>query len=250
LLPFLRAAGVRSRTDLGLGSCDNVVAQLARGFLIGFASLACVAVLAIAAGTRTLESHNLLALLGKIVGSMATAVVVAMLEETLFRGALMAALRNAFNWPMALFVSSLIYAMLHFFHRPPQPDHIGWQTGLAALSQMLRGFMDWHEMVPSLLNLFIVGMILGLVRRSTGSLYMSIGLHAGWIFWLKLFGAITHQNRHDLAWLWGTRKMIDGWVTSGVLLITLAIIIKMYGSAPGRNSAAGCEVSDALPNDR
>jgi hypothetical protein len=86
---------------------------------------------------------------------------------------------------------------------------------------MLRGFADFHALVPGFFNLTLVGILLGLAYQRTGNLYFSVGLHAGWIFWLKTYGAFTTDSAGEKIWFWGSGKMIDGWLAFFVLLATL-----------------------------
>ena len=65
--------------------------------------------------------------------------------------------------------------------------------------------------------------MLGLAYQRTGNLYFPIGLHAGWIFWLKIYGALTVAATRETDWFWGSGKMIDGWLAFFVLAFTLFI---------------------------
>ncbi|MGH7991307.1 MAG: hypothetical protein ACREDS_14100, partial [Limisphaerales bacterium] len=65
--------------------------------------------------------------------------------------------------------------------------------------------------------------LLGLAYQRTGNLFFSIGLHAGWIFWLKTYGAFTVAAPRTAIWFWGGGKMIDGWLAFFVLAFTLFI---------------------------
>ncbi len=47
--------------------------------------------------------------------------------------------------------------------------------------------------------------------QRTGALYFSIGLHAGWIFWLKSYKLVTQPAVGANSTLWGTDNLIDGW---------------------------------------
>ena len=72
---------------------------------------------------------------------------------------------------------------------------MAWNSGLILLPRMLGGFADFHALVPGFFNLTLAGVLLGLAYQRTGNLYFSIGLHAGWIFWLKTYGAFTPARR-------------------------------------------------------
>lgn len=144
--------------------------------------------------------------------TLATAVVVAVVEETLFRGALFGALRRTLPWFLALVISSFLYAWVHFFQRPVPPTQIGWATGLVQLGEMMRGFTDLNAMAPSFFCLWLAGALLAWAYQLTGNLFCSTGLHAGWIFWLKAYSSLTHPAGSTNPWLWGSDKLIDGWL--------------------------------------
>ena len=126
-----------------------------------------------------------------IFNAIGAAVVVAVMEEILFRGGMFGGLRKFFYWPLALFVSSMIYALVHFLQRADFTGAVNWHSGLVLLPRMLGGFADFHALVPDFFNLTLAGVLLGLAYQRTGNLYFSIGLHAGWVFWLKTYGAFT-----------------------------------------------------------
>ena len=81
--------------------------------------------------------------------------------------------------------------------------------------------MDLRLLLPGFFNLTLVGLLLGLAYQRTRALYFSIGMHAGWIFWLKTYGAFTLAAPTAALWFWGSNKMIDGWLSAVVLVITL-----------------------------
>lgn len=229
LWPFLRSIGVRSWREVGLGQSPGNGRKVCGGFAVGFGSLAGVALLALAFGARSLNlDHSAFDLLKHLVGAALTAGGVAMLEELVFRGALFGALRQAWTWPKALIVSSVIYALLHFFQRPEPLSEIDWSSGLALLPRMMRGFGELEQLIPGFLSLTLVGVSLGLAYQRTGNLYFSIGLHAGWIFWLKAYGFLTLNVHGANTWLWGTHKLIDGWLAFIVLALVLLGLCRRF----------------------
>ena len=102
---------------------------------------------------------------------------------------------------------------------------------------MLRNFCDVKAVIPGFLNLTLAGIILGLAYQRTGNLYFSIGLHAGWIFWLKFYGLVTLSAGQGNTWLWGTEMMTDGWLTLPMLLATLLILPRL--TQPERGKSVG-----------
>ena len=106
--------------------------------MLGFVSLAVVAAMVLVSGGRALTGG---APAGKIIGTLlsaaGTAAVVATLEEILFRGAVFGGLRRLFYWPLALGLSSLIFALVHFLQRADLTGPVAWNSGLVLLPRML-----------------------------------------------------------------------------------------------------------------
>lgn len=222
--PLLRVLGAKSAEDLGIALPYGQLKKFAGGLLLGFFSLALVAALAIGFGERIIVPGLTV---GKILKTILTAIgaaaVVATLEEILFRGALFGGLRRFLWWPIALILSSAVYAIVHFLARVDIAGPITWTSGLQLLPLKFSGFVDFHALVPGFFTLTIVGILLGLGYQRTGNLYFSIGLHGGWIFWLKVYSSLTYARPRDVTWFWGSEKMIDGWLAFFVLLFMLAI---------------------------
>jgi CAAX protease family protein len=225
LWPLLRSFGITSLRDIGLTPPYGQFKRFSGGLLIGFLSLAVVAGLAIGFDNRLLVPHlTAHEIVGTIFRALGAAALVATLEEILFRGGIFGGLRRFIYWPLALLLSSVIYAFAHFLQRAELTGTVAWNSGLVLLPQMLRGFADFHALVPGLFNLTLIGILLGLAYQRTGNLYFSIGLHGGWIFWLKTYGAFTADAPRTAVWFWGSGRMIDGWLAFLVLAFTLFIL--------------------------
>jgi len=225
LWPLLRSFGVTSLREVGLIPPYGQSGRFFGGLLLGFFSLAVVAAMAIGFGDRLFVQHlTAHKIVGTIFGAIGTAAIVATLEEILFRGGIFGGLRKVIYWPVALLVSSAIYALVHFLQRPELTGAVAWSSGLVLLPQMLGGFVDFQALVPGFFNLTLVGILLGLAYQRTGNLYFSIGLHAGWIFWLKTYGVFTADAPRAAVWFWGSGKMIDGWLAFFVLVFTFLIL--------------------------
>ncbi len=223
LWPLLRALGVATWQDIGIVPPYGHLKKVFGGLLLGFLTLAIVAGVAVALGGRSL-AHDLTAhkLVGSIASALATAAVVATLEEILFRGGIFGGLRRMLYWPFALLISSAVYAIVHFLERVELVGPVVWSSGLALLPHKLGGFADFHALVPGFFSLTLAGVLLGLAYQRTGNLCFSIGLHAGWIFWLKIYGQLTQAAPQAAVWFWGSSKMTDGWLAFCILAVTLA----------------------------
>ena len=222
LWPLFRQLGMRSWGDLGLVDKKWLI-RLVLGVVVGLGSLAVAAAILLITGVRTAVSPDGAELTKHLVNAGLAAVVVAPLEELIFRGALFGGIRKVHPWKVALIISSAVYALVHFFNKPAPPETITWSTGLMTLGLMLRGFVDVQSLMPGFINLLLAGMILALAYQSFRSLYFSIGLHAGWIFWLKSFSFFTVTAKQSV--FWGSGKLIDGWAATIVLVPLLVVFI-------------------------
>lgn len=224
LWPLLRSFGVTSCHEAGLVRPRGQFNRLLGGLLLGFISLAVVAGMAIVCGNRVFtQPADTQKVASIILNAIGTAMIVAVLEEILFRGGLFGGLKKVLYWPAALIASSGIYALAHFLNRAEFTGAVTWNSGLVLLPRILGGFADFHAFVPAFFNLTLAGILLGLAYQRTGNLYFSIGLHGGWIFWLKTYGALTAGASRAGIWFWGTDKMIDGWLVFIVLAAMLAV---------------------------
>jgi membrane protease YdiL (CAAX protease family) len=223
LWPLWRSGGAQSWRELGFVPQGKPMPQIFGGFALGWASLAAVAVLALACGARAfILTHSAAEVFYHLLNATLTAVLVAILEELVFRGALFGLLRQAMPWPAALIVSSAIYSAVHFIQKAEATLPVQWHSGLALLWEMLR---HPPPLVPAFFTLFVAGSILALCYQRTGALYFSIGLHAGWIFWLKTYGFLSHfSGAHPT--FWGTDSLIDGWLSFIVLAVLFILVAR------------------------
>jgi membrane protease YdiL (CAAX protease family) len=162
-----------------------------------------------------LTAHRIVA---AIFSALGTALVVGTLEEILFRGAVFGGLRRIFGWPIALIISSLIFALMHFLKRAEIAGTVHWYSGFVLLSKLF----DFNAFLPAFLSLALIGAILALAYQRTDNLYFSIGLHGGWIFILKIYIALTVSTAGATTSFWGGGRMVDGWLA---FLILLAMLI-------------------------
>jgi membrane protease YdiL (CAAX protease family) len=240
LWPLCRALSIRKAVDLGLPSPRPHVGALLSGFAIGWTTLGVVAVVMILAGARRFDlTHSWSDWILVPLEVAAAALIIGVVEETLFRGGLFGGLRRGMSWPWALGVSSVVFGLVHFLERPPALEEVHWYSGLALIPRMMRGFADLETLIPAFPNLTLAGVILGLAYQRSGNLYFPIGLHAGWVFWLKLFRFLTDHSSSANAWFWGSGRMLDGWLATFILLGLLAAMHLKSIRVPGPRPSAG-----------
>jgi membrane protease YdiL (CAAX protease family) len=150
------------------------------------------------------------------------------LEEIFFRGILFLGLRDT-GHPWAAYVfANLFYSVLHFV-KPGEPYFLNGIEPLAGFRHLSSTFEPFYhplDLLPGIFGLFLIGVILSYALARTGNLYLSIGLHAGWVFGLKVIRVFGDFSREDLGWIFGSTdpKIVSGVATwIGVLLVAVAV---------------------------
>ncbi len=209
LVPFVRWMGVRSWRELSLEPNPRRWRDLLFGFSTGTVGLACVgAIIVLAQIARVRGSFAW----SDVAFALGTGIIVGVIEEAFFRGALLGVVRREMRWPPALVFVSVVYAVLHFVRPDPhlaKNVQVTWSAGFALVPHIFWRFLDPSALVASFLTLAVVGWTLGYVVVRTRSLYLAIGLHAGWVFALKTFGVVTKRGAHAAS-VWLGREPIDG----------------------------------------
>lgn len=153
-------------------------------------------------------------------------------EEILFRGIILSLMLRSMSVRTAMFWTTFIFAIVHFL-KPPEDFHIPpaqmtWHSGLDIIAAIFGHFGNIDFLLAEFFTLFAVGWVVAQARISTGSLWPGIGLHAGWVFGLKYFSALTLGSkalRHGdyLPWIGDNLKiglvplvivLFTGWLAS------------------------------------
>lgn len=242
LVPVARGLGLRA-ADLGLQR--DFPHQLGIGLALGIVmlslhllSLLALEVRAVNAGGLP-EAGRLFSVLAK---ALATGAAVALLEETIFRGVLFAALRKYAGSVLAVGISAFYYAALHFIRTrwTPDPAEIGWSTGFRIAADGLAEVANLQA--DSFLALFLAGILLGSVRATVpGGLGYCMGLHAGWVFVIKSAKPLTHVLPNaEWGFLVSPYDRIIGFLSSAwMALLILGFLLAARRFAGGFHSAAG-----------
>jgi membrane protease YdiL (CAAX protease family) len=223
-LQFLREAGLVPFRDRW--------PDLLRAFVIAAASIAVLSLLMSLAGVFKLGFfHTLPAVLQWSVKALLTALMVGFLEELFFRGMMFKGLLEDARPATAFAVVNLFYAALHFLKPPEKFVVTGLDplAGVRFLVQSLQRFLDPSEILPGLIGLFIIGLVLSYAFFRTRALYLSIGLHAGWVFALKTIRVYGDFDRGDLGWAFGSAdpKIVSGVATwIGVAVVGVIVHLR------------------------
>ena len=237
---------LRGKAAWGYGLArSQFLRQLGLGTVLGIVTMLPVAAMVSGWELRTPRPGLDVARLVELFFSGAlTGMAVGFLEETFYRGLLLGALlaplvgpslaspsdsaqlagarlhsNNAGSWQLAVAIvaSSALFASLHFLARSKMdPAAVQWDSGLNLLQQSLRHFAHPMGMVDSFLALTAVGVLVSLARLWTGSIALSVGLHAGWVWVMKMSVGSTHLNPDaPLAVLISPIDGFTGWLVLG-----------------------------------
>lgn len=130
--------------------------------------------------------------IGVVIKALITGVIVSIMEETLFRGAIFTGLARYSNNLAALTLTSLLYGAVHFIEFPPLPagSAVSWLSAFTVLAGAFDQFSD-PLILDSLFSLIMLGVLFGLLRWHSGNIILCIGLHAGIVTANKLFSYAT-----------------------------------------------------------
>ena len=150
------------------------------------------------------------------------------IEEIFFRGIIFKGLREDLGAARGYLFASLFFAAIHFVQ--PADDAplttVSPLAGFIHLAKSFGTFLDLGNLFPGLFGLFLIGLILCYAFERTGTLYLSMGLHGGWIFGIKTIGAFGLFTRENLGWMFGATdpKFVSGvftWI--GMMLVAVAV---------------------------
>lgn len=167
-------------------------------------------------------------LLPIVLKALASGVLVALIEETFFRGAMQGALLRQGARRLALFAVPAFYAGVHFLGRAATVpyDQVNALSGFTALEGFFNGFAEPLRILDAFGALYAVGLLLALVRRRWGDIAGCIGLHAGFVTIIAIFRKISIPGSEN-AWsfLVGSFDGLLGlWIAFLTLLVCLACV--------------------------
>lgn len=217
--PFFRLCNVRGMTDLSLVPNPRWPRDLLAGFAVAAIPLLCCGASVIALHIYSLRHVFAWSTLEK---SVVASLAVPAIEETIFRGVVLGVLLRT-GWKyMSILTTSALFALVHFLKAPERTSTIvTWTSGFNSIAHSFAQFAD-PMLVGAAFTLFVIGWILADARVRTGSLWLPIGLHGGWIFANGAFNAAARREIVALPWL--GKNLLVGIVPLGVAGLTWLII--------------------------
>jgi membrane protease YdiL (CAAX protease family) len=141
--------------------------------------------------------------LWKAAAGLLGAVMVAIGEEALFRGVLLRRFTADLGRVGGVLLTTAIYAVVHAL----RPGGSKEAYPMAGIDRTIALFAPLAEtgVLPSVVGLFGLGLVLAAARVTSGSLWLSIGIHAAYVAVFRV-GRLVLDIRTTPAWLVG-----PGW---------------------------------------
>jgi membrane protease YdiL (CAAX protease family) len=153
-------------------------------------------------------------------------ITVALIEETVMRGALHTAIeRESGPWAAALLTAPL-FAVMHFFARARiPPGQVGPGSGFDLLLRSFAPLAHPAVVLDSFLAWLAVGLVLSLTRVLTGNIAVAIGLHAGWVVVLRMLMESTVRTPVASVWVGRFDGLLGFWLLPWAAAIAVALWI-------------------------
>jgi membrane protease YdiL (CAAX protease family) len=220
--PLFRSLHIRDWRDLGLEKNALAARDAIAGFLIAALPLFAAGAVLIALRIYSLRHPFLWE---KMPVVLVATIVVPLLEELLFRGFVLGVLLRRSSRFVAVILTSALFAMVHFLKFPATTlpnEHNYWFAGFIAFANSFSQFAEPSLIVGGFLTLFLLGCILADARLVTRSLWLPIGLHAGWIFASGFFSRGAHRESEALPWI--GKNLLVGIVPLSIALVSWALV--------------------------
>lgn len=231
--PFLKYLQLANKPATGYCLAKPIFRRtMALGWIYGVVILTCLCAMLLALEVRIPdpEPPTWLQILAKVLHALMGGLLIALWEETFFRGALYTASRRRTGFWTAAIWGSLLYAIVHFIDPSEVPDNTphDWSSAAWMVVDCLINLFQWQHL-DSLVALTLVGIFLCMVRERTGHIGWCIGLHAGWVFVIQVSRKLTDGNELGTwAWLAGDYDGTIGWLAAAWIGL-LATLYWIYG---------------------
>lgn len=204
--------------------------HLCAGFLVAAGLLLSIGVAMVPAGFLTMK-HPGGALPGMALRSLAMALFMATVMEVFFRGIVMGIFLRAMRPAAALGMSAAFFALV-LSVMPPEglnvKDPEAGRPGFEMLHLVAMRFAEPGALLGSFVPLLALGGVLAYARWRTASLWLPVGLHAGWWFSRSILGGLSAMPAQN--WL------LQGMVPLAAILMA-GVLARFLSSNPASEDA-------------
>ncbi len=233
-MALYRKLGFSSWREIGYSSDKKqFFSDLTKGISFGILIMSPVIVGLLITKNRTIDMDwevSFLNILNLVITALIAGLIIAFIEETLFRGAMLSAIKKRSSVTFTIIVTSIIYALVHFIQPDIELDSntLNWTSGFMLLKDALPGLADMNQIFDSFIALFLAGVLLSIVRIRTNRIALCIGIHAGWVIAIKVFKRVTDTNVYsDYAFLTGSYDKVIGYLAAVCIVIFILLLIKL-----------------------
>ena len=186
----LRWIDRRPLTLLGLHLLEGWKRDFGIGLIIGVGMISIALACLWAGGWVSLSLNDItLSLLGALPKALLLFFVAALMEELMLRGYIFQAFIEGSRAWIALFLLSSVFAVMHF----DNPD----------------------ATIPSSVNIFLAGVLLGVCYLKTRSLWLPTGLHLGWNWMQASFWGMGVSGYHVKWSVFSAEAQGADWISGG-----------------------------------
>ena len=229
---YLQINNILSLKALGFsGKISKFASSLMYGFIYGIGIMLIIEIILFLLGIHKLDPYRGLWLFSNLSffsKALIASLLIAVVEELIFRGAFFTGLYKKTGAFITIFFTSLVYSAVHFVRYPDLliESNIGWLTGLTMIPDAFRRFYEW-SILDYFLTLFIFGVLLGLLRLKLKNIAACIGAHAGIVMLIKTSDYFTNRTTSsDYNFLVSQYNSTFGWISFSVILFFTIFYIK------------------------
>ncbi|MDC0435350.1 CPBP family intramembrane metalloprotease [bacterium] len=215
--------------------------DIVKGIGLGVLIMSTIAVGLLITNNRIIDTIwglSALNIISILASGLISGLMIALLEETLFRGAMLSAIRRESTAFIAITVTSFFYALVHFIQPEIQLDSnsLDWTSGFVLLKYALANLANVSQIADSLIALFLAGVLLSIVRLRTNRIAICIGIHAGWVLVIQVTKRITDSNSDsEFAFLTGSYDNVTGYLAAVFLIFIIVLYLNRTIQEPASN---------------
>ena len=190
IFPFMAYLRI-NKAELGFAPRGQFFKQLLQGFGLGLLVLLPVFGVLFVLDVNVIDEtqHWTVGLLAKYMAiTLGVALLISVIEESLFRGSVLVGLKKKLPVLIAILLTSIYYAGLHFLSAKTNPvmqDVTLW-TGFQLLGEAFNNVVD-PQHFSAFMALLMVGVFLGVLSTQVDvSLGLCIGCHTSWVWQIKM----------------------------------------------------------------
>lgn len=197
IFPTLKVKGLYNRSLIGFTEPKKeFILNTFKGFFISIILSIPLIFLFLFLNMRNLNNAQTFfdGFLTTIIITILISYLISFIEESFFRGILIQKNKSILQTTYIILFSGTVYSLFHFIKIPLILDEeIFWNTGLI---EFFNVFSNFHNLVSfdAAITLLVFGTLLGFIRIKTMSISYCIGIHAGFVFVIKIFRKNTTVN--------------------------------------------------------